>query len=237
MENKSERDKRRNKRLRVENDYNRVLNEYVQIKYADMSQEFSKFYDNLREKYPDKYFYKGSKKFRAWVRKEISAYDGETATPDVSGAVVSEADVSEAVVSEAAVSEADVSEAAVSEAAVSEAAVSEAAAAPVESGAVDLGGIVANTIGEVVVDRPTPIENVIANGLPEELEELDALIGGIIAGIEGQCDEGISLSPRHELEVDPLYYDAEVEGLDDIEFDIPSTPLEAELEIELGRFF
>ena len=86
------------------------------------------------------------------------------------------------------------------------------------------------------VQVPAPLENIIANGQAQQLEELDALIANIMAEIESGCDEGIALSPHHELEVEPLYYNEEIEGLDDIELDMPLNLLEAELEIELENF-
>ena len=254
-------DNKRNKRVRAENDYNRVQNEYLMMKYEPIAQEFSEFYDSLREKYPEKHVYKGSKRFRIWVRSEIEKYDGNKNTEEQNVNDVPEAvvrgenvnNVSEAVVrgenvndvSEAVVNVNDILEAvacgenavavpeAVSLGEIIDVACGENAVAVPE--AVSLGEIIDDTIGENVV-VPAPLENIIANGLPQELEELDALIGNIIADIESQCDEGISLSPHHELEPEPLYYEGEIEGLDDIEFDMPLNLLEAELEIELENF-
>ena len=239
---------RRNKRIRAETDYNRVLNEYILVKYEPIAEEFAEFYDSLRSKYPEKHVYKGSKKFRHWVRSEIGKHESNKNTEeqqreavvrdendaDVSEAVVrneNDADVSEAVVRNE--NDANVSEAMVrneNDADVSEAVVN----VPDTLNVVSLAEIVDNSIGANVV--VPPLENVIANGLPQELEELDALIGNIIADIESQCDEGISLSPHHELEPEPLYYEGEIEGLDDIELDLPLNLLEAELEIELENF-
>ena len=255
-------DNKRNKRLRAENDYNRVQNEYLMVKYEPVAQEFSEFYDSLREKYPQKHTYKGSKKFRTWVRSEIEKYDSNKNTEEQNVNDVPEAvvrgenvnDVSEAVVRGENVN--DVSEAVVRgenvndvpEAVVNVNDIPEAVAcgenAVAVPEAVSLGEIIDDTIGEnVVVPAPLeniiangPLENILANGLPQELEELDAIIGNIIADIESQCDEGISLSPHHELEPEPLYYEEEIEGLDDIEFDMPLDLLEAELEIQLENF-
>ena len=188
---------KRNKRIRVENDYNRVLREYLLIKHAPIAEEFSTFYDSLREKYPKKHCYKGSKSFRTWVRTQIEQDGVEKNTTETT----EEQNVSEAAALGGIVA-GDVPEAA------------------------DLGGIVDDVIGEVVVG-PTPLENVIANAQMEELEELDALIGNIIADLESQCDEGIALSPRHEIEPEPFYYDGEI----DIELDLPLVDrLEQELE-------
>ena len=218
----------RNKRLRKENDYNRVLNEYINLKHNAVGEEFCKFYNELRGKYPDRYFYKGSKNFRGWVISEIEKYDvsraadeGENVNNTAEAAVLQNTDV------EATVSVVD-----------------EGVQSAVVGAAVqDLGEIVNNMteaadqdLGEIVIGSnvvvPPPMENIIANGAPSELEELNALIGDVIADIEGQCDEGIELSPHHELEIDPLHYDAEVEGLDaiDFDFDIQKTPLELELD-------
>ena len=226
---------RRNKRIRAETDYNRVLNEYIMLKYEPIAEEFTKFYDSLRTKYPEKHVYKGSKKFRYWVRSEIEKYESNKNTEEQQREAVvrdeNDADVSEAVVRNE--NDADVSEAVVrdeNDADVSEAVVN----VPDTLNVVSLAEIVDNSIGASVV--VPPLENVIANGLPLELEELDAFIGNIIADIESQCDEGISLSPHHELEPDPLYYEEEIEGLDDIELDLPLNLLEAELEIELENF-
>ena len=247
-------DNKRNKRIRAENDYNRVQNEYLLMKYGPIAQEFSEFYDSLREKYPEKHVYKGSKRFRIWVQSEIEKYDNNKNTEEQNVNDVPEAvvrgenvnNVSEAVVrgenvnnvSEAVVRGENVND--VSEAVVRGENVNDVPEAVVRGENVNdvpsLGEIIDDTIGENVV-VPAPLENIIANGLPQELEELDALIGNIIADIESQCDEGISLSPHHELEPEPLYYEGEIEGLDDIEFDIPLNLLEAELEIELENFF
>ena len=246
-------DNKRNKRLRAENDYNRVQNEYLMMKYEPIAQEFSEFYDSLREKYPEKHVYKGSKRFRIWVRSEIEKYDSNKNTEEQNVNDVPEAvvrgenvnNVSEAVVrgenvnhvSEAVVRGENVND--VPEAVVNVNDIPEAVAcgenAVAVPEAVSLGEIIDDTIGANVM-VPAPLENIIANGLPQELEELDALIGNIIADIESQCDEGISLSPHHELEPEPLYYEGEIEGLDDIEFDMPLNLLEAELEIELENF-
>ena len=196
-----ERWNKRNKRLRVENDYNRVLREYMLIKHAPIAEEFSTFYDSLREKYPKKHFYKGSKSFRTWVRTQIEQDGVEKNTTETT----EEQNVSEAATLGGIVAD-DVPEAAA------------------------LGGIVDDVIGEVVVG-PTPLENIIANAQLEELEELDVLIGNIIADLESQCDEGIALSPRHEIVSEPLYYDGEIDELDDIELDLPLVDrLEQELE-------
>ena len=239
---------RRNKRVRAETDYNRVLNEYILLKYEPVAEEFAKFYDSLRTKYPEKYVYKGSKKFRYWVRGEIVKYESHKNTEEQQREAVvrdeNDADVSKAVVhneNNAYVSEAVVrneNNAYVSEAVVhneNDAGVSEAVVnVPDTLDVASLAEIVDISIGANIA--VPPLENVIANGLPQELEELDALIGNIIADIESQCDEGIDLSPHHELEPDPLYYDGEIEGLDDIELDMPLNLLEAELEIELENF-
>ena len=190
---------KRNKRVRAENDHNRVLNEYIMIKYGPISDEFNEFYEDLKDKYPDKSFYKGSKKFRVWVQDKIKKYntgknpEGETITAEDEG--------------EQNISVEDEGEA----------------------GGVNLNKIVESTIG-AEVEVPGPLENVIANGNQSELEELNALVGNIIADLENQCDEGISLSPEPVLEADPFYYDHEIEGLDDLELDIPTDMLEIELE-------
>ena len=214
---------KRNIRKRAENDYNRVLNEYIMLKYEPISQEFNEFYDVLKDKYPNKSVYKGSKKFRVWVQDEIKKYDagknheGENiVVEDVQNIVdegvqnIAAEDVQNIVVEDEGVQN-------------------------IVAGGASLNEIVESTIGANAI-VPEPLENIIANGAPLELEELDALIGNIIADIENQCDEGISLSPRHDLEVEPFYYDHEIEGLDDIELDIPADMLEAYLEIELENF-
>ena len=51
----------RNKRVRAETDYNRVLNEYIIVKHEPIVHEFTAFYDSLRGKYPEKQ-YRGAKK-------------------------------------------------------------------------------------------------------------------------------------------------------------------------------
>ena len=265
-EHKRRCDNIRNKRIRAETDYNRVQNEYIMLKYEPIAQEFSEFYDSLREKYPEKYVYKGAKRFRSWVRSEIAKYDaGKNAVEQNANDVSEAANLreinddtigAEAVVcAENAVPEAvnlgEINDTIGAEAVLcAENVVPEAvnlgeiiditigANVMVQSPlaeAVNLSEIIDNTVGANVMVQP-PLENIIANGQPQELEELDALIGNIIADIESQCDEGISLSPHHELEPEPLYYDGEIEGLDDIDFDIPLNLLEAELNIELENF-
>ena len=211
MPKDNERWNRRNKRLRVENDYNKVLSEYLMVKYGPIANEFSIFYDSLREKYPDRHFYKGSKKFRTWVRNQIEQYDADK--------------------NEENTEENDEN----------------------TSAAATLGELVVATLGELVVDPPqeeqqpqqnneniheeeqpwkNPIENIIENGQQNALDELDALIGGIIADIENQWDEGIALSPAHEVEVKSWDYETEIEGIDDIiNFNI-----EDPLELELANF-
>ena len=228
-----ERWNKRNKRLRVENDYNRVLREYLLIKHAPIAEEFSTFYDSLRKKYPEKHCYKGSKSFRTWVRTQIEQDDVEKNTTETTEEQnVSEQNGVEKNTTETT-EEQNVSEAATLGGIVADD-VPEAASlggivADDVPEAAALGGIVDDVIGEIVVG-PTPLENIIANGRQEELEELDVLIGNIIADLESQCDEGIALSPHHEIEAEPLYYDGEIEGLDDIEFDLPLDRLELELE-------
>ena len=209
MSRNSERWNKRNKKLRAENDYNRVLKEYLTVKHESIVSEFSAFYDSLREKYPDDNSYKGSKKFRTWVQNQIVLYNVEnTEENDAATPVVDPPN--QTVQYNAENTEEN-------------------------DAATILGGFVA----DLAADPPTeqqplqnrnPLENIIANGQQEALEELDELIGGIIRDIENQCDEGIDLSPSHEVEVEPMYYDVEIEGLDDIVLDIEADPLELELE-------
>ena len=73
---KSRHQKRYN-RLAVENDFNRVMKEYVTIKYGPIAEECALFYDQLREKYPQKNVYKNTKEFRQWVKTEIVKYIDE----------------------------------------------------------------------------------------------------------------------------------------------------------------
>ena len=243
-------DNSRNKRLRAEIDYNRVQNEYILAKYGAIAEEFSQFYDVLREKYPTKYIYKGSKRFRFWVQDEIEKYDNHknveerNADNDVSEAAIGVDNVSEAVVNindtieevglgDVINGELDI-DAIIKELGVADV-VDDSVGANVVNNPVG-ANVVNNPVGANVVVQQHPLENVIANGLPEELHELDNLIEGIIADIESNCDEGIFLSQDHELEVDPLYYDVEIEGLDDIDIDLPYDLLEAELNIELENF-
>ena len=68
--------------MRADNDFNRVMREYVTYKYGPIATECAKFYDQLRDKYPSKVFYKGSKKFRAWVSKEIAEYTTANGSSD-----------------------------------------------------------------------------------------------------------------------------------------------------------
>ena len=53
-----------------------MLNEYLTVKYEPIAKEFNIFYNSMREKCPDKHIYKGSKKFRTWVRNQIVQYVG-----------------------------------------------------------------------------------------------------------------------------------------------------------------
>ena len=277
-EHKRRCDNIRNKRIRAETDYNRVQNEYIMLKYEPIAQEFSEFYDSLREKYPEKYVYKGAKRFRSWVRSEIAKYDAgknavEQNANDVSEAAnlrkinddtigaeavvcaenavpeaVNLGEVNDTIGAEAVACVENVVPEAVNLGEINDTIGAEAVVCVenVVPEAANLSEIIENTIGANVMVQPPleniiangqpPLENIIANGQPQELEELDALIGNIIADIESQCDEGISLSPHHELEPEPLYYDGEIEGLDDIDFDLPLNLLEAELEIELENF-
>ena len=68
--------------MRADNDFNRVMREYVTYKYGPIATECAKFYDQLRDKYPSKGFYKGSKNFRAWVSKEIAEYTTANGSSD-----------------------------------------------------------------------------------------------------------------------------------------------------------
>ena len=63
--------------MAVENDFNRVMKEYVTIKYGPIAEECALFYDQLREKYPQKNVYKNTKEFRQWVKTEIVKYIDE----------------------------------------------------------------------------------------------------------------------------------------------------------------
>ena len=220
MPKDNERWNRRNKRLRCENDYNKVLCEYLMVKYGPIANEFSIFYDSLREKYPDRHFYKGSKRFRTWVRNQIEQYD-----PGKNEENAKENDEN---TGQAAI-------------------LGELVVDPPQEGQqpqqndenIHEAATLGELVGELVVDPPqeeqqpqqNPIENIIENGQQNALEELDALIGVIIADIENQCDEGIVLSPAHEVEVESLDYEAEIEGMDDIDFNI-----EDPLELELANF-
>ena len=67
----------RNQRVRAENDFHRVMCEYVTYKYGPIATEVCTFYDQLRDKYPTKNFYKGSRGFKTWVRKQIEEYVDE----------------------------------------------------------------------------------------------------------------------------------------------------------------
>ena len=64
----------RNKKIRAENDFNRVMREFVTYKYGPVATECAAFYDMLRTKYPDNGTYLGAKKFRKWVTSEIKKH-------------------------------------------------------------------------------------------------------------------------------------------------------------------
>ena len=68
------RHQRRYNRLQAENDFNRVMKEYITIKYGPIVEEFCVFYDMLRDKYPQRNVYKNTKDFRLWVKGEITKY-------------------------------------------------------------------------------------------------------------------------------------------------------------------
>ena len=233
---------KRNKRLRVETDYNRVLNEYIQVKYGPIAEEFATFYDALKSKYPQKQ-YKGSKKFRVWVRREIKNYKEnsvDVVVPEANSVDVAVPEANSVVVAVPNAMPKDVSEVVNLSGLIEDTIGAEVQVLPpleniIANGGPHLSGLIEDTIG-AEVQVPPPLENIIANGGPQQLEALDELIAGIIAEIEGEYDEGIDLSGSHELDVDPLYYDMEVEGLDDIELDMPINLLEAELNIELENF-
>ena len=71
----------RNRRIRAENDFNRIMCEYVKHKYGEIATECAEFFDHLMDKYPAKNTktYKGSKKYKAWVSKEIAEYTTKNA--------------------------------------------------------------------------------------------------------------------------------------------------------------
>ena len=50
------------------------MREFVTIKYGPIAEECSIFYDQLREKYPQRNVYKNTKEFRQWVQDEIVKY-------------------------------------------------------------------------------------------------------------------------------------------------------------------
>ena len=228
MSRDSERWNKRNKKLRAENDYNRVLKEYLTVKHGSIVSEFSVFYDSLREKYPDNHSYKGSKKFRTWVQNQIVLYNAENTEEN-------DAVPPNQIVQYNAENTEENNATTPVAGPPNQIAQYNAENTKENDAATTLGGLVV----DLVADPPTeqqplqnrnPLENIIANGQLEALEELDVLIGGIIRDIENQCDEGIDLSPSHEVEVEPMYYDVEIEGLDDIVLDIEADPLELELE-------
>ena len=64
----------KNAKARADNDFNRVLREYITYKYGPIAEEFCRFYDWLRDMYPAKRFYKGSRQFRTWVTNQIAEY-------------------------------------------------------------------------------------------------------------------------------------------------------------------
>ena len=69
----------RNKRMRAENHFNRVMCEYITYKYGEIANECAEFYDQLMEKYPSRSTktYKGSKEFKKWVSGQIASYCDE----------------------------------------------------------------------------------------------------------------------------------------------------------------
>ena len=71
----------RNRRIRAENDFNRIMCEYVKHKYGEIATECAEFFDHLMDKYPAKNTktYKGSKKYKAWVSKQIAEYTTKNA--------------------------------------------------------------------------------------------------------------------------------------------------------------
>ena len=76
----------RNKRIRAENHFNRVMCEYITYKYGEIAIECTEFYDQLMEKYPTKSTktYKGSKEFKTWVSSQIAAYCNENTEQETS---------------------------------------------------------------------------------------------------------------------------------------------------------
>ena len=50
------------------------MKEFVTLKYGPIAEEFCIFYDQLREKYPQRNVYKNTKEFRQWVQDEIAKY-------------------------------------------------------------------------------------------------------------------------------------------------------------------
>ena len=65
---------KKNAKARADNDFNRVMREYITYKYGPIAEEFCRFYDWLKDKYPAKRFYKGSIQFRTWVTNQIAGY-------------------------------------------------------------------------------------------------------------------------------------------------------------------
>ena len=172
---------RRNNRLRAENDFNRVMREYVTYKYGPIAEECCRFYDQLKDKYPTKSFYKGSTQFRTWVGKQIEEYvaSGNDST-DSSDSHNNEEQV------------------------------------PTEQAPREQPETLEDLVNELLVgeDRELAHEQQQQREQQQQaqLDELDNIVGQIIADIEANNDEGISLDLGQDLLCDSdIDFDIDVE--------------------------
>ena len=157
----------RNRKIRAENDFNRIMCEYVTFKYGPIAKEVCTFYDQLRDKYPAKAFYKGSKGFRAWVHDEIKTYVDEhpsSGDEDVSDANETGHLAAQVVETEP---EKDVLSQAVREACFDE-------LQPIEA--------------DIIIG-----DNIHEEQRQQQLNELDNIVNQIIADLEMDQDEGIGV--------------------------------------------
>ena len=180
----------RNQRIRAENDFNRIMSEYVTYKYGPIATEVCTFYDQLRDKYPTKNFYKGSRGFKTWVRKQIEEYVDEH--PSSGNEKETEPSSDEQVAESVDGNEKETEH-------VESVDGNEKETEPV------VDDVLSQLVRETVVDEVQAaafLPPSINEEQQQQLNELDSIVNQIIADLEAAQDEGIEMDPVQDLECD-----------------------------------
>ena len=195
----------RNRKIRAENDFNQVMCLYVTHKYGPIAMEVCDFYDKLRTKYPTRRFYKGSRRFKTWLNKQITTYCEEhtssgdeqaSETDPVADEQASETDP----VADEQVPETDP--------------VADEQVPETDPVVEDVLSLAMREFGEMqpVAQHVTIPSNSTREELQlQELNDLDSVLAQIIADLESEQDEGVVMDPvLGEIEEalnNPVVYD------------------------------